>query len=172
MAPAMAAGIADLENGSSPSFIPTQALRVSSALVTQGATLISLDKQQHPDELVCLFEDLVGRSQVSLGLPPAYQPPSMREGVCVGLDESKNGGKIYDIKEDSSVNNCVDIAKLRALYAHSFTPSNATIREVSHHHDSTAQSLAEASSAAAKTTTGPLAWLDGNPSLSLSLIHI
>ena len=166
VAPAMAAGIADLENGSSPSFIPTQALRVSSALVTQGATLISLDKQQHPDELVCLFEDLVGRSQVSLGLPPAYQPPSMREGVCVGLDESKNGGKIYDIKEDSSVNNCVDIAKLRALYAHSFTPSNATIREVSHHHDSTAQSLAEASSAAAKTTTGPLAWLDGNPSLS------
>jgi hypothetical protein len=159
---AAGAGGADLESGVIPSFIPAQAPRVSASLASYGTTLLALDKDQHPDELVCLFEDLVGRSQVSLGLPPTYQAPSMREGVCIGLDETRNGGKIYDIQEDCSTIHYAEVARLRSLYAHSLTPANASIRDASHHHDPTEGSLGEASvAAAAKSSGGPLAWLDG-----------
>ena len=61
------------------------------------------------DELMCIFEDLAGRSQLNQGLTVyATQPPAMREGVCV--PRGNNGytteevfslvrGKIHDIRE-------------------------------------------------------------------------
>lgn len=156
-----ASGGTEGENGSVPSFIPAQALRLSAALSTQAVTLLALDKQQHPDELVALFEDLVSRSQVSFGLVPTHTPPSMREGVCIAMDETRSGGKIYDLQEDVTAIHTETAAQLRALYAFSATAPNGTLREVSHLHDASARSLSEASAAAAaRTAAGLAAWLD------------
>jgi len=124
-------GADDVENGSVPSFMPSQALRVSTALCAQGVTLLALDKMQHPDELACCFEDLASRSNVTMA--PAYQPPSMREGISVAIDETRNGSKIHDVKEHCAQMHSIEAAKLRALYAHSATPAPALIRDASHH---------------------------------------
>lgn len=147
----------DVENGSAPSYMPSQALKVSSALYSQGVAMMALDKGQHPDELVCLFEDLVGRTHLTLGLPPAYQQPSLREGVCIGLDETTSGGKIYAIKENCSQIHFPDVARLRAMYAHSSTPPNSGITDQTHHYDATSPSRSMLR--AAKSGLG---WLAGS----------
>ena len=152
---------AELENGSAPSYMPSQALKVSSALYSQGVTMLALDKQQHPDELVCLFEDLVGRAHLTLGLPPAYQHPSMREGVCIGLDETTSGGKIYAIKENCAQIHFPDVARLRAMFAHSSTPPNSSIRDASHHFDTSLESRAVAAGAHQAGGGSGLSWLVG-----------
>jgi len=146
----------DVENGSVPSYMPSQALKVSSAMYSQGVTMLALDKGQHPDELACLFEDLVGRAHLSLGLPPAYQQPSLREGVCIGLDETTSGGKIYAIKENCSQIHIPDVARLRAMYAHSTTPPNSSISDHTHHFAGSRSVLRAAKSG--------LGWLAGNES--------
>jgi hypothetical protein len=147
----------DVVNGSAPSYMPSQSLKVSSSLYSQGVTMLALDKAQHPDELVCLFEDLVGRAHLTLGLPPSYQQPSMREGVCIGLDETTSGGKIYAIKENCSQVHFSDVARLRAMFVHSSTPANAAIRDVTHHFDTSFESRVVAGAAKA-----PLSWLTGD----------
>lgn len=148
-------GLIDVENGSAPSYLPSQALRVSSSLYSQGVTMLALDKGQHPDELLCLFEDLVGRPDCA----PAALQPSMREGLCLGLDETTSGGKIYAIKENCSQIHLPDVARLRAMYAHSATPSNSAIADHSHHFDASVESR----SVVAAARSG-LEWLAGNDS--------
>lgn len=150
----------DYEGGLAPSFMPAQALRVSSALCSQGVTLLSLDKSQHPDELVGLFEDVVGRAHISLGMPPAYQQPHLREGVCISIDETRNGGKIYDVKESCAQIHRSEVSKLRSLFAHSTTPTNAAIRDASPHFDSSPDSRKPP----ARQAPGMLAWLDSGSS--------
>jgi hypothetical protein len=164
--PAAAAGQggSEGENGSVPSFIPAQALRVSAALSTQAVTLLALDKQQHPDELVAVFEDLASRPQLSMGTAPAHTPPSMREGVCIALDEARSGGKIYDLQEDVSAMHSDAAAQLRALYALSASVANSAMRDASHLHDASARTLSQASTLAlVRASAGLASWLDGPP---------
>ena len=147
----------DALHGFAPSFLPSQALRVGASLYSQGVFLVGLDReQQQPDELACAFEDLVGRANLSLGLAPSFQPPSMREGVSVALDQAVNGGKIYDIKEACGQIRYGDATSLCSLFAHSSTPPNSMIKEKSHHRESANASTKSSARPASTSAWGSL----------------
>lgn len=124
----------ELENGSVPSFTPTQSLTYSNALYSHGTVLMSVDRGRLPDELVCLYEDHTYRSEGSQPVNQ-YQPPSLKEGISVVLDGTNSAGKICDIKEDTSLIHSREAAQLLSLYAHSATP--ATVGTDSHHFQQT-----------------------------------
>jgi hypothetical protein len=126
----------NISNSCNTSFVSSQALNITTSFYSHGITLLSQDKSIHPDEVIGIYEDLICRSSLLTGLAPSYQLPNMREGINVILDETRNRGKVFDIKEYIPQFHSIELMKLRSLYAHSMTPSiNLFIKDESHHRD-------------------------------------
>jgi hypothetical protein len=126
----------NISNSCNTSFVSSQALNITTSFYSHGITLLSQDKSIHPDEVIGIYEDLICRSSLLTGLAPSYQLPNMREGINVILDETRNRGKVFDIKEYIPQFHSIELMKLRSLYAHSMTPSiNLSIKDESHHRD-------------------------------------
>lgn len=122
----------ELESGMMPSFSSSQSLRASCAYYSHGLYFLGLVKPQQPDELVVMFEDLGVRANASGASPPTTIQPCLREGVTIGLDANVNTGKIYDIKDNCAAILNPTYCELKALSAHSLTPSNnSLVRETS-----------------------------------------
>lgn len=113
-----------------PQFLPGQSPEMGPTLYSDGVVLGAVSRPQRPDEVVCVFEDLVGRASLSLGFAPVYQQPSLREGLCVPIDERENSGRIYDMKESCSPLKAPGVAAVASLFAQSHVPhSNAAIKD-------------------------------------------
>ncbi len=132
----------DLESGSIPAFVPSQQLAISRAYYAQGVFMLTLDKLQQPDELLCIFEDILSRSNAApttgnVQRTNAESLACLKEGVTLGLDAATTGGKIFDIKESCHYHISDPIvAQMQSLFAFSRVPGGTTsnlIRETTHH---------------------------------------
>jgi hypothetical protein len=140
----------DLENGSIPTFVPSQQLAISRAYYAQGIFMLTLDKLQQPDELLCIFEDILSRSNSASSSSGTTAAPAgatgrtnteslscLKEGVTLSLDAVSSGGKIFDIKESCHYQISDPVAaQMQSLFAFSKVPGGSTsnlIRETTHH---------------------------------------